>query len=99
MDFSDLIQTLSRTQFARLRSEEKNWLHIGSEEALETASIHATLVNSCKRLGVNPYLYLRDVFIRLGRGEVNIDDLLPDRWENQNPIVPTADKSTAATVG
>jgi transposase len=64
----------------------KNWLHIGSEEALETASIHATLVNTCKRLGVNPYLYLRDIFIRLGREDVDIDELLPDRWVNQNPI-------------
>jgi transposase len=64
----------------------KNWLQIGSEEALETASIHASLVNSCKRLGVNPYLYLRDVLIRLGQGNVVIDDLLPDRWENQNPL-------------
>lgn len=64
----------------------KNWLHIGSEEALETASVHASLVNSCKRLGVNPFLYLRDIFIRLGRGEGCIDDLLPDRWANQNPL-------------
>ena len=78
----------------------KNWLHIGSEEALETASVHATLVNTCKRLGVNPYLYLRDVFIRLGRGEANIDDLLPDRWVNQNPIeLADSAESTAATVG
>jgi len=78
----------------------KNWLHIGSEEALETASIHATLVNTCKRLGVNPYLYLRDVLIRLGRGDVDIDDLLPDRWVNQNPIArfDANAESNAATV-
>ena len=67
----------------------KNWMQIGSEEALETASIHASLVNTCKRLGINPYLYLRDVFIRLGHGNVAIDDLLPDRWVNENPIEPT----------
>jgi transposase len=64
----------------------KNWLQISSEEALETASIHASLVNTCKRLGVNPYLYLRDVLIRLGEGNFVIDELLPDRWENQNPL-------------
>jgi transposase len=64
----------------------KNWLHIGSEVALQTASVHATLVNTCKRLDVNPYLYLRDVLIRLGQGEDNIDDLLPDHWQNQNLI-------------
>jgi transposase len=79
-----------------------NWLQIGSEEALQTASVHATLVNTCKRLNVNPYLYLRDVLIRLGQGEVKIDDLLPDRWQNQNPIEEsyTADsaESKVATV-
>jgi transposase len=64
----------------------KNWLQIGSEEALETASVHASLVNSCKRLGVNPFLYLRDIFIRLGKGGECIDDLLPDKWVNQNPL-------------
>ena len=63
-----------------------NWLHVGGEDALETASIHASLVNTCKRLGVNPFLYLRDIFIRLGREDVCIDDLLPDRWQLQNPI-------------
>ncbi|HEY9683393.1 MAG TPA: IS66 family transposase [Oculatellaceae cyanobacterium] len=64
----------------------KSWLHVGSEEALETASVHASLVNSCKRLGVNPFLYLRDIFIRLGNGVECVDNLLPDKWVNQNPI-------------
>jgi hypothetical protein len=64
----------------------KNWLHIGSEEALLTTSVHASLVNTCKRLRLNPFLYLRDVFIRLGRGNECIDDLLPDRWQLQNVI-------------
>jgi transposase len=73
----------------------KNWLQIGSEEALETASIHASLVNTCKRLGVNPYLYLRDVLIRLGQGNVVIDDLLPDRWENQNPLPQPESEASA----
>ena len=75
----------------------KNWQQIGSEEALETASIHASLVNTCKRLGVNPYLYLRDVLIRLGQGNVVIDDLLPDRLENQNPL-PQPESEASAEV-
>lgn len=66
----------------------KNWLHVGSEEALETASIHATLNSTCKRLGVNPFWYIRDALIRLGQGVDDIDELLPDRWVNQNPHRP-----------
>ena len=79
----------------------KNWLHIGHEEALETASIHASLVNTCKRLGINPWDYLRDVFIRLGCGDTGIDDMLPDRWKNQNPVTYSTEsaESKAATVG
>jgi transposase len=64
----------------------KNWMHIGSEEALVTTSVHASLVNTCKRLKIDPFLYLRDVLIRLGRGVDDIDELLPDRWKLQNPI-------------
>jgi len=67
----------------------KNWLHVGSEEALETASIHASLNSTCKRLNVNPYWYLRDVLIRLGQGADDLDELLPDRWTNQNLPHPT----------
>jgi len=63
-----------------------SWQHIGAESALETASVHMTLVNTCKRLNLNPYLYLRDIFIRLGRGEDCIDDLLPDRWQLKHPL-------------
>jgi transposase len=59
----------------------KNWLRISGEGGLQTASVHATLINTCKRLGINPYLYLRDVLIRLGEGVDSIDDLLPDRWQ------------------
>ncbi len=77
----------------------KNWLHVGSEESLETASVFATLVNTCKRLKVNPYLYLRDIFIRIGAGCDKIDDLLPDRWVNQSPLDELEKtESNAATV-
>ncbi len=58
----------------------KNWMQIGSEGALATASVHASLINTCKRVGVNPFLYMRDILIRLAHGDSAIDELLPDRW-------------------
>lgn len=79
----------------------KNWLKIGGEGGLRTATVHATLVNTCKRLGINPYLYLRDVLIRLGAGTDPIDDLLPDRWQlKHDPRAQPPDQtaSTAASV-
>jgi transposase len=70
----------------------KNWMHVGDEAALGTASVFLSLAQTCKRLKVNPYLYFRDLFIRIGRGDNdNIEDLLPDKWVNKNPL-PSADK-------
>jgi len=58
----------------------KNCLFAGSEEVGETAAIHATIVNTCKRLGINPFDYIKDVLIKLGRKQYSdIDELLPDR--------------------
>ncbi len=79
----------------------KNWLRISGDGGLQTATVHATLVNTCKRLGINPYLYLRDVMIRLGEGTDSIDDLLPDRWRlkhDPRDQRPDQAESTAASV-
>lgn len=59
----------------------KNWLFCGSEEGGDTAATLASIVNTCKRLGVNPYDYIRDVLVRLAQKPACIDDLLPDRWQ------------------
>lgn len=59
----------------------KNWMFCGSEEGGDTAAALASIVNTCKRLGINPYDYIRDVLIRLTQKPVCIDDLLPDRWK------------------
>jgi transposase len=64
----------------------KNWMHVGSEDALETASVLASLVNTCRRLNVNTFVYLRDILIRLARGDADIDNLLPDKWVCENPL-------------
>ena len=59
----------------------KNWLFCGSEEGGETAATLASIVNTCKRVGINSYDYITDVLVRLTQGCCNIDELLPDRWQ------------------
>ena len=60
----------------------KNSLFAGSEDGGETAAIHSTIVNTCKRLGINPFEYIKDVLTQLGANpKINIDELLPDRWK------------------
>jgi transposase len=44
---------------------KKNWLFIGEAEAGERSAIIYTVIESCRRRGLDPYAYLRDVFTRL----------------------------------
>lgn len=44
---------------------KKNWLFIGEAGAGQRGAIVYTLVESCRRRGLDPYTYLRDVFTRL----------------------------------
>lgn len=44
---------------------KKNWLFIGAAEAGERSAILYTLIENCRRFGLNPYEYLRDILTRL----------------------------------
>ena len=58
----------------------KNWLHLGSDRGGQTAATLMSLVQSCKRLGNEPFAYLRDLLDRVSMHPASrIDDLLPDR--------------------
>lgn len=48
---------------------QKNWLFIGSAEAGWAAALIYTLVENCKRNGLDPYAYLREVLGRLPAGD------------------------------
>jgi len=59
-----------------------NWLFAGSERGGEAAAIVYSLVESCRREGVDPWLYLRDVLIRVATHPASrIGELMPDRWK------------------
>jgi transposase len=44
---------------------KKNWLFIGEAQAGERGAILYTIVESCRRRGLDPYAYLREVLTRL----------------------------------
>ena len=46
---------------------KKNWLFFGDAEAGERSAILYTIIESCRRRGIDPYAYLRDVLTRLPR--------------------------------
>jgi hypothetical protein len=60
----------------------KNWLWYGSDKGGQTAAILTSFTATCKRLRIDPFAYLRDVFGRISAHPANrLADLLPDRWK------------------
>jgi hypothetical protein len=43
----------------------KNWLFVGSENGGRRAAILFSLIATCKRHGIDPFAYLRDVLVRI----------------------------------
>lgn len=59
----------------------KNWLFIGCREAGQRAAILYTLVENCRRLGIDTREYLEDVLTRLpGMMAIDAVDLTPANW-------------------
>lgn len=60
---------------------KKNWLFIGEAQAGERGAILYTLVESCRRRGLDPSAYLRDVLTRLPHmTNWQIKDVTPENW-------------------
>jgi transposase len=60
---------------------KKNWLFIGEAEAGERGAILYTIVECCRRRGIDPYAYLRDILARLPHAtNWQIASLTPEAW-------------------
>ena len=65
---------------------KKAWLFLGNERAGETAAIMYTVMMSCKRHHVDPYLYLCDILPQLGNATPEqLESFLPDKWIESHP--------------
>jgi len=59
----------------------KNWQQIGSEAAGPVAANFMSLVETCKRYGVDPPAYFTDIFSRIADHPINrIEELTPYAW-------------------
>lgn len=59
----------------------KNWLHIGSEEAGPRVAAIASVMETCRRLGINARDYLLDVLPRLADWPASkVSELTPAAW-------------------
>jgi hypothetical protein len=70
---------------------KKNFLFVGHPEAGERSAVIYTLLGSCRRHGVNPFDYLKDLFTRLPAAKIaQIKEFMPAAWAattaKQNPV-------------
>jgi len=60
---------------------KKNWLFVGHPGAGERSAVIYTLLGSCRRHGVNPFDYLKDMFTRLPGAKITeIQQFTPAVW-------------------
>jgi len=60
---------------------KKNWLFVGHPEAGERSAVIYTLLGSCRRHGINPFEYLKDLFTRLPAAKITqIKEFTPAAW-------------------
>ena len=60
---------------------KKNWLFIGEAQAGERSAILYTVIESCRRRGLDPYAYLKDVLTRLPHlTNKQIPEVTPEAW-------------------
>ncbi len=74
---------------------KKNWLFVGHPQAGERSAVIYTLLGSCRRHGINPNDYLKDLFTRLPAAKITeIRLFTPAGWikatAKPNPVAHAA---------
>jgi len=67
----------------------KNWLFVGSPAAGKTSAVIYTILESCRRRGVEPMAYLSDVLKRLpSMTNHQVEELTPRNWKKAQVKTP-----------
>ena len=97
--FLSIDNNWAEREMKRIAIGRKNWLFFGSSKGGETAAVLISFTSTCRRLGVEPWAYLKDVLTRLPTTSAEqLADLLPDRWQAAQKLVqaPTATSQPSA---
>lgn len=69
---------------------KKNWLFVGADTAGDRSAILYTVIESCRRRGLDPYAYLKDVLTRLpALTNRQIPEITPAAWGKARPVTHT----------
>ena len=64
---------------------KKNFLFIGHPEVGERSAVIYSLLGSCRRHGINPFDYLKDLFTRLPAAKITqVREFRPAAWAGAN---------------
>jgi hypothetical protein len=79
----------------------KNWMVVGHPDAGPRAAIIFSLIETCKRLGIEPFEYLRSVIPEMAKDPAAAPDLTPRRWLERKRAAgaATSENAAPATVG
>ncbi|MEW6303670.1 MAG: IS66 family transposase, partial [Verrucomicrobiota bacterium] len=70
---------------------KKNWLFMGEAGAGQRGAIIYTLIESCRRRGMDPYAYLRELLTRLPTmTNHQIPEVTPEKWAKASRKSPPA---------
>ena len=65
---------------------KKNWLFVGADTAGDRSAILYTVLESCRRRGLDPYAYLRNVLTRLPTlTNYQVPGITPANWARSHP--------------
>lgn len=78
----DIDNNVAEREMKRIAIGRKNWLFVGSDNGGNTAAVLCSFTSTCRRHGIDPFTYLRDVLGRLPtHSQERLEELLPDRWK------------------
>jgi hypothetical protein len=66
---------------------KKNWLFVGADTAGDRSAVLYTVIESCRRRGLDPYAYLRDVLSRQPTmTNHQVLEITPANWARSRPV-------------
>jgi len=61
----------------------KNWLFVGHPDAGPRAAVILSLAETCRRLGIDPFKYLKDVIAEMAKDPSRAEALTPRAWRDR----------------